>query len=328
MLILLGLLLGTSSGRSEIATAAEAGTLPAEEKPALKKRRKEPDGLAAAIASFSVDGPELPKPIRKHAFRSGGFPYEEKLDRELYDERLPKLQIELLKVQSWARESGERVVIVFEGRDAAGKGGAIARFQQHMNPRSAHVVALTKPSDAERGQWYFQRYVTRMPTAGEIVMFDRSWYNRAVVEPVNGFCTAEESETFLREAPQFEAMLTRDRVHLIKLFLDVGREMQLVRLWRRRRDPLKHWKLSPIDFKAVDQWDAYSTHIERMFARTHTAHAPWSVILANDKLRTRLAAIECVLARLPYAGKDETLVGSPDPLIVGQDGRFFDQDDA
>lgn len=276
-------------------------------------------------ADFDLEGPELPKAIRKRAFRSGHFPYRKKLDRDIYDERLPKLQIELLKVQAWMRESGERIVVVFEGRDAAGKGGAIARVRQHMNPRSTRIVALAKPTEVERGQWYFQRYIAAMPTRGEMALFDRSWYNRAVVEPVNNFCSPEETTTFLREAPAFEAMLVRDGVHLIKIFLDVGQEMQLKRLWGRRHDPLKQWKLSPIDFKAVHLWEANSACIERMFEETHRDATPWTVILANDKLRARLAVIELILARLPYPGKDSRLLGEPDGKIVGAGGHFFSQ---
>jgi polyphosphate kinase 2 len=293
-----------------------------------KKARPHHTDQAAGVAyaDFSLDAPELPKAIKKGAFRSGNFPYDDKLDRDIYEKRLPLLQIELLKVQAWTRDTGQRIVIVFEGRDAAGKGGTISRFQQHMNPRSARVVALSKPTDAERGQWYFQRYVAQLPTRGEIVMFDRSWYNRAAVEPVNGFCTPEQTTAFLAEVPGFEATLVRDGIRLFKIFLDIGQELQLKRLWARHHDPLKQWKLSPIDVRAVHQWPAYSACIERMFTETHRAETPWTVILANDKLRARLAAIEHVLSGLPYAGKDETLIGRPDPKIVGTGGHFFDQD--
>lgn len=272
--------------------------------------------------AFSLDAKRLPAAIKDKSLASGRFPYGEELDRGFYDERLQLLQIELLKLQAWAKEAGERIVIVFEGRDASGKGGTIARFLQHMPPRSNRVVALTKPNEAEQGQWYFQRYIAHMPSRGEIVLFDRSWYNRAAVELVNGFCTKAQSKAFLKEAPAFERMMVRDGIRLFKIFLDVGHEMQLKRLWARRQDPLKQWKLSPIDFKAVHQWDAYSRAFSRMFERSDTEDAPWTVILANDKLRTRLAALDVVLSQIDYAGKDSSVVSSPDKKIVGN-GRLF-----
>lgn len=274
------------------------------------------------LEAFSLDARKLPAAISDGAFASGDYPYTDKLDRQFYDERLQFLQIELLKLQASIRASGERIVIVFEGRDASGKGGTIARFLQHMPPRTTRAVALPRPSDAEQGQWYFQRYIANLPTKGEIVLFDRSWYNRAAVEPVNGFCTKSESKAFLKEAPAFERMLVRDGIHLFKIFLEIGHEMQLKRLWARRQDPLKQWKLSPIDFKAVHQWPDYTRHFKRMFEKTDVEDASWTVILANDKLRTRLAAIEVVLSRLDYEGKDARHVGRPDPKIVG-DGRLF-----
>lgn len=293
-----------------------------------KKQRPSQTRLDKAIANFDLEAKELPKEIKKASLSSGGFPYDEKMDRDAYDERLEKLQIELLKVQSWVKESKERVLILFEGRDAAGKGGAIKRFTQHLNPRTARVVALPKPTEAERGQWYFQRYIPHLPTRGEIVMFDRSWYNRAMVEPVNGFCTPEETSTFLAEVPNFERLLVRDGIRLFKIFIDVGQAMQLKRLHKRHQDPLRQWKLSPIDFKSVHQWDAYSQAIERMFGATHSADAPWHVVMGNDKLRARLAIMELVLFRLDYPGKDHDLIGSgPDPKITGQGDHFFDQDD-
>lgn len=293
-----------------------------------KKQRPSQTRLDKAIANFDLEAKELPKEIKKASLSSGGFPYDEKMDRDAYDERLEKLQIELLKVQSWVKESKERVLILFEGRDAAGKGGAIKRFTQHLNPRTARVVALPKPTEAERGQWYFQRYIPHLPTRGEIVMFDRSWYNRAMVEPVNGFCTPEETSTFLAEVPNFERLLVRDGIRLFKIFIDVGQAMQLKRLHKRHQDPLRQWKLSPIDFKSVHQWDAYSQAIERMFGATHSADAPWHVVMGNDKLRARLAIMELVLFRLDYPEKDHDLIGSgPDPKITGQGDHFFDQDD-
>jgi len=277
---------------------------------------------AGDYESFSLDAKKLPAEIRDRAFTSGGYPYDSKFDREDYDKRIHELQIELLKLHAWTRDTGARIVIVFEGRDASGKGGTIARFLQHMPPRTARAVALSKPSEAEQGQWYFHRYVSAMPTRGDIVLFDRSWYNRAAVEPVNGFCTKDQCKAFLKEAPTFERMLIRDGIYLFKIFLDVGHEMQLKRLWARHQDPLKLWKLSPIDFKAVHQWPAYSRAFSRMFKKTDTDDAPWTVILANDKLRTRIAALQIVLSRIDYAGKDTELVGHPDLKIVG-DGRLF-----
>jgi polyphosphate kinase len=296
---------------------------------ARKTKSKGNDAKTATIvdlAAFDIRDDDLPDKIDEGALASGGFPYPDKFDRDAYDDLLPKLQIELLKLQTWAIAEKRRVVVVFEGRDGAGKGGAIARFTQHMNPRTARVVALSKPTDAERGQWYFQRYAAHMPTAGEIVLFDRSWYNRAMVEPVNGFCTPEQTEIFLREAPAFERMLVRDGVHLVKIFLDIGREMQLKRLWKRHHDPLKRWKLSPIDYGAAKQWEAYSAAIERMFTATHVDEAPWTVIMGNDKLRARISALRLVLARIDYAEKSKKVVGTLDRRIVGVGGRFFDQD--
>lgn len=283
------------------------------------------DEMVAILQHFSLDTPSLPSSIEENALASGGFPYTKKMKRAEYDKLLRPLQIELLKMQSWVKETGERLVILFEGRDAAGKGGTILRLTQHLNPRHCRVVALTKPTDIERGQWYFQRYIAHMPTCGEITVLDRSWYNRAGVEPVNGFCTPEQTEQFLREAPAFERMLVRDGVRFIKIFLDIGQQMQLKRLHDRRHDPLKQWKLSPIDFQCVAQWEAYSLAFERMFAATHLDEAPWTVVLSNDKLRARLAVIAHVLSQLPYHHKDQKIVGVPDKKILGQGTHFFDQ---
>lgn len=266
--------------------------------------------------SFNIEAEELPAAIETAAFRSGDYPYDKRMKRKRYNRELEPLQIELLKLLSWARDKGERIVIVFEGRDGAGKGGAISRFTQHLNPRYARVVALSKPSDTEKGQWYFQRYAAEMPAAGEIVFFDRSWYNRAGVERAMEFCTQEQTDTFLREAPAFEGMLARDGIRLIKLFLSIGREMQMSRLHSRWHDPLKRWKLSPIDFEAIPRFDAYSEAFEQMLTRTSTSWAPWTVIRANDKLRTRLNAIRHVLRAIPYEDKDEAAIGEIDEQIV------------
>lgn len=274
--------------------------------------------------SFNIEAEELPAAIEGAAFRSGDYPYDKRMKRKRYQRELVPLQIELLKLLSWARDKGERIVIVFEGRDGAGKGGAIARFTQHLNPRQARVVALPKPSDIEKGQWYFQRYSAEMPSAGEVVFFDRSWYNRAGVERAMEFCSQEQTDAFLREAPAFEGMLARDGIRLIKLFLSIGREMQMRRLHARWHDPLKRWKLSPIDFEAIPRFDAYSDAFEQMLMRTSTDWAPWTVIRANDKLRTRLNAIRHVLHAIPYEDKDEAVIGETDPQIVLRARAYLD----
>lgn len=274
-------------------------------------------------AEFEIRTPKLPEDIKKNALTSGNYPYEKKLKRKEYEQELRDLQIELLKALNWARSSGERVVIVFEGRDAAGKGGTIKRLTEHLNPRSARVVALTKPTEQERGQWYFQRYVAHMPTRGEFSIFDRSWYNRAGVERVFGFCTPEETESFLNETPGFEAMLARDGKFLIKFFLTIGPEMQMQRLHARWHDPLARWKLSDLDFQAIDKWNDYSTAYETMLRHTDTAPAPWTILRANDKKRLRLEAIRYVLNTLPYKGKDEKLVKNIDRKLVLSAANFL-----
>ncbi len=276
------------------------------------------------LAKFDIEDPELPDWVDDGALASGGFPYDKRLKEKTFLKELVPLQIELMKLQRSMQKGGDRVVIVVEGRDAAGKGGVIGLFMQHLNPRHARAVALSKPTEAESGQWYFQRYVPHMPTAGDLVMFDRSWYNRAGVEPVMGFCTPEQNAAFLKEAPAFEGMLVRDGVKLFKLFLTIGREMQLKRFHSRRHDPLKQWKLTDIDLKGMELWNEYSEAQERMFALTHTERAPWTVIRANDKLRARLAVHQLILSKLDYEGKEAKVVGRPDPKIVGSGPQFFD----
>lgn len=271
---------------------------------------------------FDIAQPDLPEEIEEAAFHSGGYPYDKKMKRKRYDEELLGLQIELLKLQNWVKEAGRRVVIVFEGRDAAGKGGAILRMTQHLNPRTARVVALSKPTDVEKGQWYFQRYIAELPTKGEIVIFDRSWYNRGGVERVMGFCTEKETAQFLKEAPEFERMLTDNGIDLIKFFLTIGHEMQLKRLHARYHDPLKRWKLSPVDFAALDKWDAYSDAFDEMLTATDTRYAPWTIVEANDKLRSRLNIIRHVLHAIPYQGRDESRLGEMDDKIL-RDVRSF-----
>jgi polyphosphate kinase 2 len=245
------------------------------------------------------------------------------LKRKDYEDVLEPLQIELLKLQAHFARTGKRLVVVVEGRDSAGKGGVIKSFMEHLNPRHARAVALAKPSDVERGQWYFQRYVGHMPTRGDLVMFDRSWYNRAGVERVMGFANADEVADFLREAPAFEGMLVRDGIHLVKFFLTIGRETQLLRFHERRHDPLKRWKLSEMDLAAIGKWDAYTAAIEDMFRFTHTPTSPWTVIKANDQRRARLQAIRFVLSGFDYEGKDANIVGSVDGAILGSGAAFF-----
>ena len=251
-------------------------------------------------------------------WRSGAYPYKNLMSRQNYEAQKYLLQVELLKLQAWAKETGQRIVILFEGRDAAGKGGTIRRFMEHLNPRGARVVALEKPTEVERGQWYFQRYVQHLPTAGEIVLFDRSWYNRAGVERVMGFCSDDEYQEFMRQAPQFERQLVRSGVHLIKFWFSVSRKEQRRRFKEREAHPLKQWKLSPIDLASLDKWDSYTTAKEAMFFETDTADAPWTVIKSDCKKRARLNAMRYVLQKLPYANKKADNIGTLDNLLVGR----------
>ncbi len=251
-------------------------------------------------------------------WREGAYPYLNRLSRKSYEKQKYQLQVELLKLQAWVKRTGQRVVILFEGRDAAGKGGTIKRFMEHLNPRGARVVALEKPSEVERGQWYFQRYVQHLPTAGEIVLFDRSWYNRAGVERVMGFCSNEEYIEFMRQAPEFERQLAHSGVQLIKFWFSVSREEQRRRFKERQTHPLKQWKLSPVDLASLDKWDDYTRAKEAMFFHTDTAEAPWTVIKSDCKKRARLSAMRYVLHKLPYAKKDLDRIGALDPLIVGR----------
>ena len=245
------------------------------------------------------------------------YPYGERMTRDYYDMHKRLLQIELVKLQNWVKDTGQRIVLVFEGRDAAGKGGTIKRFTEHLNPRGARVVALVKPTETERTQWYFQRYVTHLPSAREIVMFDRSWYNRAGVERVMGFCTPEEYLEFMREAPEFERMLVHSGLHLTKFWFSVTPSEQRTRFVIRQVDPVRQWKLSPMDIQSLDKWDDYTEAKEAMFFYTDTADAPWTVVKSNDKKRARLEAIRHVLERFDYDGKDEEVVGKPDRKIIG-----------
>ncbi|PIY74324.1 MAG: polyphosphate kinase 2 [Rhodobacterales bacterium CG_4_10_14_0_8_um_filter_70_9] len=283
--------------------------------------------LAAAIEAFYAE--KAPEAVRAAVKKADGdpalsasYPYRAEMKGKEYDADAARLQIEMVKLQAWVKRSGARVAVVCEGRDAAGKGGAIRRFTENLNPRGARIVALSKPSDAERGQWYFQRYAPHLPSPGEIAFFDRSWYNRGVVEHVFGFCTAEERERFFAQAPAFERMLVEDGVILFKLWLTIGRAEQMRRFLDRARDPLRHWKLSPIDVAALDKWTAYTAAIEETLARSHSDAAPWTVIRADDKRRARLEALRVVLTGVDYADKDRAAVGAPDPKLSGPPDRI------
>ena len=275
-------------------------------------------GLSVSGTFDTLDDPILvgPDGVPVETWREG-YPYDERMARSDYEATKRLLQSELLKAQTWLADTGGRLVILFEGRDAAGKGGTIKRFIEHLNPRGARVVALSAPSERERGQWYFQRYVAHLPTNGEIVLFDRSWYNRAVVERVMGFCTDEQYEQFMQQAPEFERMLVQSGMQVAKLWFSVSRREQLTRFTIRRIDPVRQWKLSPTDLASLDKWDAYTTAKQAMFLRTHREYAPWTVVRSNDKKRGRLEAMRHVLARIDYPDKDHDVVGRPDPLIVG-----------
>lgn len=280
---------------------------------ALRKAMAD-DARAAQLATAATD----PDTELAADWRQGGYPYKNLMSRKRYEQEKYHLQVELLKLQAWVKETGQKLVILFEGRDAAGKGGSIKRFMEHLNPRGARIVALEKPTEAERGQWYFQRYVQHLPTAGEIVMFDRSWYNRAGVERVMGFCSEKEYLEFMRQAPEFERMLVHNNVHLIKFWFSVSRKEQRRRFKEREKHPLKQWKLSPIDLASLDKWDDYTKAKEAMFFYTDTADAPWTVIKSNCKKRARLNAMRYVLHKLPYTGKDLQQLDNLDPLIVGR----------
>ena len=258
-------------------------------------------------------------------WRQGGYPYRNLLSRKSYERQKFRLQVELLKLQAWVKETGQRIVLLFEGRDAAGKGGTIKRFMEHLNPRGSRVVALEKPTEQERGQWYFQRYVEHLPTSGEIVLFDRSWYNRAGVERVMGFCSDEEYQEFMRQAPEFERMLVRQGIHLFKFWFSVSRKEQRRRFQEREAHPLKQWKLSPIDKASLDKWEEYTRAKEATFFHTDTPDAPWSVIKSDCKKRARLNAMRYLLHTLPYTGQDIGRIGTVDPLLVGRAQVVFER---
>ena len=254
---------------------------------------------------------------KQRQFDDAPYPYPQRMKRKEYEKILRELQIELLKMQRWVTEKGERIIILFEGRDAAGKGGCIKRFTEHLNPRGARVVALPKPNETEKGQWYFQRYIVPLPTAGEIVFFDRSWYNRAGVEPVMGYCTPKQYLEFMRQVPEFERSLVNSGLKLFKLWFAVSQKEQLKRFKARQTDPLKQWKLSPIDLASLDKWDHYTNARDHMFFSTHTSDAPWTIIRSDDKKRARINAIRHVLHALLYTDKNPEMACAPDPNILG-----------
>ncbi|NIZ62944.1 polyphosphate kinase 2 [Sedimentitalea sp. CY04] len=275
-----------------------------------------------AISAYYEDAApdEVHRSIRdgnKTEVLSQSYPHRERMRRKVYDKDMAKLQVELVKMQAGIKQSGDRIAVIFEGRDASGKGGTIKRFQENLNPRGARVVALSKPSEAEQTQWYFQRYIDHLPSGGEITFFDRSWYNRGVVEKVFGFCSNDQRERFFRQVDGFERALVDDGIKLFKLWLNVGRAEQLRRFLKREQDPLKQWKLSPIDIKGLERWDDYSDAIGETLERTHNEVAPWTVIRSEDKRRARLSAIRHVLSALDYDNKDASALGTIDQSICG-----------
>ncbi len=322
-------------------TAPPEPELTKEEKKVLKKekKKKRKSQTTATASSFpmvelideqvrSSIPPELVAKVEgaksKKDIIAPNYPYPKTMKKEIYLEEIELLQIELVKMQAWVKESGEKIVLLFEGRDAAGKGGTIQRFTENLNPRGARVAALAKPSDTERGQWYFQRYIERLPTKGEIVFFDRSWYNRSGVEHVMGFCTPHDYLEFMRQAPEFERMMVRSGIRLFKFWFSVSREEQLRRFLSRARDPLKQWKLSPMDVESLGRWESYTKAKEAMLFYTDTADAPWTIVRSDDKNRARLNAIKHVLHSVPYAGKDLSGVAPLDKLIVGSAKSIYE----
>ena len=308
-----------SDSNSKNETPANSGkdngsTKPSSTKPSSAKANgaKKAGQRRHELAEMSHD----PEKIRQ-LFEEGKYPYRTKMSRSVYEKHKAELQVELLKVQQWVKETGQKIVIIFEGRDAAGKGGTIKRFMEHLNPRGARVVALEKPTDEEKGQWYFQRYISQLPTRGEIVMFDRSWYNRAGVERVMGFCSANEYLEFMRQVPELERMFVRSGILFFKYWFSVTQDEQDRRFKSREVDPLKQWKLSPIDRASLSKWEEYTEAKEAMFFYTDTADAPWTIIKSSDKKRARINCMQHFLANLPYPNKDRHVIHGPDPLIVG-----------
>lgn len=273
---------------------------------------------------FDIDEPKLPGWVDDNALTAGDYPYDKKMDRQAYEQQLEALQVELVELQTHIQQTGERVIIVFEGRDSAGKGGTIKRLTAFLNPRSTRVVALPKPTDRERGEWYYQRYVKHFPTEGEIVIFDRSWYNRGGVEPVMGFCTDAQHARFLDETPDFERFVTGEGIHFFKFWLNIGRQTQLKRFHDRRHSALKHWKLSGIDIVGMSKWDDYTRARDTMLKATHSKHAPWTIVRYNDKRRGRIEVLAHILRSMDYQGKSSKVIGKPDPKIIGSGPDMLD----
>ena len=308
---------------TETAPAAASGSPSTPAPPSEPKPSSAPGRIDRETPQRMRNDPEA---IR-HAFETGEFPYRTRLGTKVYEQQMAELQVELLKVQNWVKEAGERIIVIFEGRDAAGKGGTIKRFMEHLNPRGARVVALEKPTDRERTQWYFQRYIENLPSGGELVFLDRSWYNRAGVERVMGFCTPNDYLEFMRQCPDLERMFVRSGIRLFKYWFSVTREEQKRRFESRDNDPLKQWKLSPIDKASLDKWDDYTEAKEAMFFYTDTADAPWIIIKSDDKKRARLACMQHFLSSLPYPNKNRKVVTGPDPLIVGSTAHVIGRDE-
>ena len=312
--------LDTDKNNSETGAAS-----PGVDQPAAEGRKTRKRAVADNPGHLLSEMRHSPEQIRE-LFRNGTYPYKTRVRRDVYERHKAELQVELLKVQNWVKQTGQRIVVLCEGRDAAGKGGTIKRFMEHLNPRAARVVALEKPSDVEAGQWYFQRYVKQLPTVGEMVFFDRSWYNRAGVERVMGFCTSLDYLEFMRQAPELERMLVRSGIRLFKYWFSVTEPEQRRRFSARADDPLKQWKLSSIDKLSQDKWQEYTDAKEAMFFYTDTADAPWTVIKSDDKKRARLNCMQHFLSSLDYPGKDNHVVHGPDPLIVGTASQVIEED--
>ncbi|NVK22608.1 MAG: polyphosphate kinase 2 [Kangiellaceae bacterium] len=297
-------------------------TEPTSKNPAQDKEELHGGELRHKLAEIKHDKAAIEK-----SFYSSEYPYRTKIKRSTYENHKQELQVELLKVQRWVKESGKKIVLIFEGRDAAGKGGTIKRFMEHLNPRAARVVALEKPTEEEKGQWYFQRYIKHLPTNGEMVLFDRSWYNRAGVERVMNFCQPSEYLEFMRQVPDLERMLVRSDIMLFKYWFSVSQPEQKMRFTKRKVDPLKQWKLSPIDVQSLDKWDDYTEAKEAMFFYTHTADAPWTVVKSDDKKRARINCMLHFLSQLDYPNKNTRIVRKPDPLIVGNANTIIKNDE-
>jgi len=306
------------AGQTDTVVDIDPGKAPVEQKKMPVEKKASPSHVFGEMR-------HSPEQIRD-LFRDGKYPYKTRIRKNVYEQHKEELQVELLKVQSWVKETGKRLIVIFEGRDAAGKGGTIKRFMEHLNPRAARVVALEKPTDHECGQWYFQRYIKQLPTEGEMVFFDRSWYNRAGVERVMGFCDSLEYLEFMRQVPDLERMLVRSGIRLFKYWFSVTHGEQERRFNARQGDPLKQWKLSPIDQESQGKWDEYTEAKEAMFFYTDTADAPWTIVKSDDKKRARLNCMQHFLSHLDYPGKNEHVVRGPDPLIVGSSAQVIEKD--